>query len=176
MSAAALHPTHVPGRVLLHPVSVTALAVWLVNDHVFKALWPGHLIVGKLSDVASLIAFPLLALAAYEWLGFLLRRRWDGWPVLVVGCAATAFVMGTINVFPAAADFYETGLGAAQWPFQAVAAVANGHGLPNLRPVQLWMDATDLLTLPCVAVPLYLGWRARRALGGDGPHRYAPIP
>ncbi|ETK34301.1 hypothetical protein [Microbispora sp. ATCC PTA-5024] len=44
-----------------HPVTLAAVAVLLVNDHVLKAAWPGAL-TGKLSDVAGLlVAPPLLA-------------------------------------------------------------------------------------------------------------------
>ncbi|GAA1404452.1 hypothetical protein ACFQZ4_28680 [Catellatospora coxensis] len=46
---------------LAHPVSLLALALLLVNDHVLKAAWPGT-VTGKLSDVAGLlVAPPLLA-------------------------------------------------------------------------------------------------------------------
>ncbi|WP_066935324.1 hypothetical protein [Microtetraspora fusca] len=43
-----------------HPVTVLALAVLLLNDHVLKGLWPGP-VTGKLSDVAGLVVAPPLA-------------------------------------------------------------------------------------------------------------------
>src|SRR5574341_981347 len=44
-----------------HPVTVLAIGVMAVNDHVLKAVAPG-LVTGKLSDVAGLVvAPPLLA-------------------------------------------------------------------------------------------------------------------
>ncbi|XVQ89043.1 hypothetical protein ACQP2K_16985 [Microbispora siamensis] len=47
-----------------HPVTLAAIAVLLVNDHLLKRLWPGT-VTGKLSDVAGmLVAPPLLAFAA----------------------------------------------------------------------------------------------------------------
>src|SRR5687767_4407511 len=47
---------------LLHPLTVLATVVLLVNDHVLKAAAPGWL-TGKASDVAGLlVAPPLLAL------------------------------------------------------------------------------------------------------------------
>ncbi|MFE3449697.1 hypothetical protein ACFXJ8_12255 [Nonomuraea sp. NPDC059194] len=62
---------------LCHPVTVVAVIVLLVNDHVLKQTWPGFL-TGKLSDVAGLVvAPPLLAL--------LLRRRADLAAVLLTG-------------------------------------------------------------------------------------------
>lgn len=164
-------PSEVPGRLLLHPIALSALALWMVNDHVFKAWWPGHPVVGKLSDVASLIAFPLLAVAAFEWVSWLGRRRWSSWPVLVAAVGATAFVMASINVSPLAAEIYEVGLGALQWPAFALAASVEGEAIPAIRPVQLWMDATDLLTLPAALVPLWLGWRGRKRRPVGSPDR-----
>ncbi|WP_051759825.1 hypothetical protein [Herbidospora cretacea] len=41
------------------PLTVLALVVLVVNDHVLKAAWPGF-VTGKLSDVAGLVLFPAL--------------------------------------------------------------------------------------------------------------------
>jgi len=50
------------GAWLGHPVTVVALLVLVVNDHVLKAAYPG-VVTGKLSDAAGLVlAPPLLAL------------------------------------------------------------------------------------------------------------------
>ena len=47
---------------LMHPVTLGALGVLLVNDLIFKALWPGAWVPGKLSDLAWMIfAPPVLA-------------------------------------------------------------------------------------------------------------------
>ncbi|MFD1934816.1 hypothetical protein ACFSKW_25400 [Nonomuraea mangrovi] len=60
-----------------HPVTVVAVIVLLVNDHLLKQAWPGFL-TGKLSDVAGLVvAPPLLALV--------LRRRADLVALLLTG-------------------------------------------------------------------------------------------
>ena len=45
---------------LMHPATLAALAVLLVNDIVFKALWPGAWIPGKLSDLAWMVFAPPL--------------------------------------------------------------------------------------------------------------------
>lgn len=37
---------------LIHPATVTAVAVLLCNDLVLKAVWPGSWFTGKLSDLA----------------------------------------------------------------------------------------------------------------------------
>jgi len=146
-----------PGWLALHPIVVAALVVWLVNDHVLKGTVAGPL-PGKLSDIASLVAFPVLPYSLTE----LLLARWGrrvGLGHLVFWAAAAAFVMAAINLWPAAADAYRLGLGALQAPFRALA----GGGL-ELRPVGLTIDATDLWTLPAAAVPCLVAWRSTTRL------------
>ena len=56
---------------LMHPATVTAVALLLLNDLVFKSVWPGSWATGKLSDLAWVVfASPLLAFL----LSFLVRR------------------------------------------------------------------------------------------------------
>ena len=57
---------------LTHPATVVALAVLLLNDVLFKSLWPGSWWTGKLSDLAWMVfAPPLLAFL----LSFITRRN-----------------------------------------------------------------------------------------------------
>jgi len=51
---------HRPSRAVLltHPIALGALALWIANDQVLKAAWPG-IVTGKLSDVAGMIVAPL---------------------------------------------------------------------------------------------------------------------
>ena len=74
----------------MHPVTIAALAVLMVNDLVFKALWSGDWTTGKLSDLAwmvfapSLLAF-LLSLAAPHkpgWHRAILLTAYLGLPLL----------------------------------------------------------------------------------------------
>ncbi|GLX95002.1 hypothetical protein [Herbidospora sp. NBRC 101105] len=51
-----------------HPLTVLALVVLVVNDHLLKHTWPG-VVTGKLSDVAGLILLPAV-------LDLALRRPW----------------------------------------------------------------------------------------------------
>jgi hypothetical protein len=134
---------------MLHPIVLAALAAWLVNDHYLKAAHPSWL-TGKLSDVTSLIVFPLILLAVLE------RWRTPG-PIWRYGwLIATGAVMLTINLFDPAAWAYRNGLACLQWPFRAIWYVVHGDGVPGLAPVQLTMDPTDLLTLPALLVPWWL--------------------
>ena len=62
---------------LMHPVTLVALAVLLVNDLMFKALWPGAWLPGKLSDLAwMMFAPPVLAyVLSFATLGRLRAQR-----------------------------------------------------------------------------------------------------
>jgi hypothetical protein len=143
-----------PGAVLLHPLTLAFLTLWIVNDHVLKQAYPG-LLSGKLSDVASLVVFPLLMLASVElvWpsLSKTARRI-----VLGLAVAATGSVMISIKLFEPAAWVYREGLGALQWPFYAAHAWLRGVDLPGLRSVHLAMDASDILTLPSLSIAVWI--------------------
>jgi hypothetical protein len=151
------HPS--PASGFLRPLPLAAMVLLAVNDHVLKGSAPGWL-TGKLSDVAGMVFFPLLLQAGVElvldWMG----RDWGPSRRLLVGCAvATAVVFGAVQVLPLATDAYRWGLGALQWPVQAVPSYVQGHGLPGLRAVAVTPDPTDLLTTPFVLVAVLLGWR-----------------
>lgn len=151
----------VPGEVVLHPVALAALGLWIVNDHALKAWW-GNGLTGKLSDVASLVFFPLLLVAVVELVSWAAgRKRWQTssrWAVLVAA-AMTGFVMATINLFEPCAVVYQQGLGLLQWPFLSAAALWSGQALPAPGTVELTMDPSDLWTLPALAAPVWLVWQ-----------------
>ena len=77
---------------LMHPVTLAALAVLHVNDLLFKDLWPGAWIPGKLSDLAwMMFAPPALAyIISFATAGSLQARRaafaaaYAGLPLLYV--------------------------------------------------------------------------------------------
>jgi hypothetical protein len=146
---------------VLHPVILVGLALWIANDHVFKAAWPSWW-TGKLSDVASLAVAPLVPYAAIDlWRA---RRHLPPPPttVLVFWLVATGMVMATINTIGLFAETYRWGLGAAQWPFR----VLRSWSIVSVHPVRLAGDPTDLLTLPALAVPwLVVRSSVRRAAG-----------
>ncbi|MCU0655515.1 MAG: hypothetical protein MUF64_09575 [Polyangiaceae bacterium] len=140
-------------RLLLHPAPLVALAVLVVNDHLLKIHTPG-LMTGKLSDLAGLVYFPLLLFAA---LGGLTGRVGRGG---LVGCVvATGVVFGAVKVEPAATEVYRRGLGALQWPWWALRGWLEGGELPGLLRVEAVTDPTDLVALPMLLVPLWLGLR-----------------
>jgi hypothetical protein len=160
---------------LLHPVSLAAIALLIVNDHVLKAAWPGAL-TGKLSDLAGLAFFPLLLAAVAREARPALRLR----PTVAVCALLTALVFAAIKVLPLAGDAYRVGLGALQWPFRALGSLLAGHGVPGLAKVSLTPDVTDLLTLPAVLIAVWLaarcssGWTEKVEDGRGAQFAQAP--
>ena len=120
---------------------------------------------GKLSDVAGLVVAPLAIQALWE-VGLWADGRWAGPSMRVLGIAIVAVGIGfaAVQVWPPATDLYRWGLGIAQWPFLAVAAVLSGAAVPGIAPVQVVADAEDLLALPALGLTWWVGRRrvARR--------------
>lgn len=128
----------------LHPVTLLALLVLVANDWVFKPRFGPSVVTGKLSDVAGLVAAPVvltalvgLALLVAKKLGarvspHLTHRR------LVASVIATGAVFAAIKLWPRA----------SQWFVDAISIV---------RPASVQLDRTDLLTLPALAIAYWIG-------------------
>ena len=84
-------------------------------------------LAGKLSDVAGLIAFPLVL----AWTGEILSGRRVGPRAVAVCAVATALVFAATNIWSPARAVYEHFIG------------------------PMTMDATDLWTLPAALVPIW---------------------
>jgi hypothetical protein len=135
------HPRR-PGDLLLHPLAVLAVAVLVINDHLLKALVPG-LLTGKLSDIAGLVFFPLLAVSAVEVAALGLRRRPPDRRRLVLGAiVATGLVFGLVKTTAVGSAVFAWSLGAAQW--LAGAGPLRGDGP---YPVAVTTDPGDLVAL-----------------------------
>lgn len=141
-------------RTLTHPISLSAIALLVINDHVLKQLAPG-VITGKLSDIAGLVFFPLLLAAAAEHVG--IRR---GARTVILAAFATAVVFAAIKLSASAAEVYRVGLATLQWPFRAARAVLLGESAPSAGRVAHVVDATDLVALVALAMPITLARRA----------------
>ncbi len=128
-----------PIRALTHPLWWVALALLVVNDHLFKGanVLPQP-IVGKLSDFAGLFAAPMVLAALLR-----LRDR------RAVGAAhgGVALVFAAINLSPAFARGFEALAAATPWPWS------------------IYVDPTDLVALPMVLLSwaLLVPWAARPA-------------
>lgn len=157
-----------PGGALLHPVTLTALFTLALNDQVLKHACPSWL-TGKLSDFAGVLLLPIFLHALCElaavraWARPLSAMNGDRWLLLCVVLSLSAFALP--EVWKPAELAYRYGLGAARWPFRALAALLFGNELPSVRPVQATADVTDLLALPMGFVAFALGRRSPRPLG-----------
>jgi len=140
---------------VLHPVIVSALAIWLLNDHVLKHHC-GSWWTGKLSDVVALVAGPVVLAGLWSLAA---RRPQHVREAVAIAAALLALVMVLINTWPVAAAAYCWMLGTAQWPFRWFWAWALSAPSPILAPVHLVMDASDLLTLPAALVSPWLAKR-----------------
>ena len=121
----------------LHPVTLAAVLLLLVNDWWLKPRFRGSFVTGKLSDIAGLIFAPVL-LSAMIGLGTKLVRR-D--PTLtnrrlVACCAATAIGFALVKLVP---------------PIGDVVARMIGHG------ASFYPDWTDVLCTPCVLIAYWIG-------------------
>jgi hypothetical protein len=115
-----------------HPVTVAAVVLLIVNDHVLKAAYPGW-VTGKLSDVAGMVvAPPLLAALA----GLIAPRRWV--PVAAIVTVGVGFTVVKTWVYGAE-------LASLAWSL--------------VTPSLVRADPTDLLALPFLAVAW---WAAHR--------------
>lgn len=149
----------VAGESLLHPAAIAAVLTLVANDHYLKHAAPG-VVTGKLSDVAGLVFFPLLLQAGWEMSQVLIGRRWrPSLRVLSLCVVATGVVFAAVQVVPGAADAYRVALGWLRWPLEALLAVASGRELPAQFRVRHTPDLTDLLALPALAVPWWVGRR-----------------
>lgn len=153
---------HSRGALIEHPLVLSALVLWALNDHVLKARFANWW-TGKLSDVCCVIVIPVLVGAACE---LVLRRNWQSrahW-MLVASALGVALVMVLINTWPPAGRAYSYGLAGMGWPFRALIAALSGAENPSFAPVRLWMDATDAPTALFALVPV---WLSRARLGSS---------
>ncbi|MBQ1028111.1 hypothetical protein [Micromonospora sp. C95] len=141
---------------LIHPMTVAATALLILNDHVLKAAYPGWL-TGKLSDATGLVmAPPLLAVVL---------------ALLPAGCGRLPVLRRTVRVagpgsgrtpgdLLAAVSIFIVGVG-----FTAVKATPEGAATASAvwsvvnGPSVILADGTDLLTLPALGLAWWT-WRS----------------
>ncbi|WIG94646.1 hypothetical protein [Myxococcus sp. SDU36] len=147
-----------PGSAMRHPITLAAVALLILNDHVLKAQWPSWW-TGKLSDVAGLAMFPLLLQGLWEHLGTRNREDFEPSRAVLHGCVlVTGLCFSAIQVSELAGDGWRHGLGLLQWPPRATwALLTDAPRLPRVLPVAHVADAEDLLTLPALLVALKVG-------------------
>jgi hypothetical protein len=129
----------------LHPVTLAAVAVLVVNDWLLKPRFGPSAVTGKLSDLAGLVFAPVVLSAALGLalhLAAALGARVD--PSLsrrrLAGCTiATGAVFAAVKLEPAAAHIL----------VQLLSRLG--------RPAAITLDPTDLLCLPALAVAIWIG-------------------
>lgn len=157
--AEAAAPRPVPGDLLLHPGSIGALVLLVLNDHILKAAYPG-VVTGKLSDVAGLILAPVVVVSIIEVVRSARGRPWGPSPTLAaLAVAVVGLGFAAAKLFEPVAEAYRVGLGVLQWPFAAAVAVLRSVPVPGIQPVAFVADPTDLIALPALLLPLLLGRR-----------------
>lgn len=126
---------------LAHPVTLAAVLTLLLNDHLFKALWPGW-VTGKLGDVAGLVFLPPLLAALLALLPLSHRDRW-------VGPAAFALAGGWWALAVTLPEVHATSLSM----------------LTALTGAPFWFerDPSDLLALPGLLLAAWVWRRGGRA-------------
>jgi hypothetical protein len=129
----------------LHPATLAAVAVLAINDWLLKPRYGPSLVTGKLSDLAGLAFAPVVLSAAIGLVLHLAARL--GAPVdpslsrrrLALCIAATGAVFTLVKLDPTAARLL-------------------AHLLSHLgRPAAIYLDPTDLLCLPALAIARWIG-------------------
>ena len=137
-----MHGVNTPRGTLIawlgHPLTVLALVLLILNDHVFKAAYPGWL-TGKLSDAAGLVLAPALLAALTGLLAPRLNPRGVALGALLTVAAAFTIIKSFA---------YGAQQASAAWSL--------------IYPSQFRVDRTDLLTLPFLILAWWAWTAARR--------------
>ena len=152
-----------PADALLHPATLLALGLLVLNDHVLKAAYPGA-ITGKLSDLAGLAFFPILLVGAWEIvLGLAGRWRGPSARAFTVGIAVTLAGFTLVKTWPVAAEAFAWTLGLAQWLIALPVRLLDGGPLPPVVATMVVVDPTDLVAIVALAIPAWVGVGRARA-------------
>jgi len=147
---------------LLHPITLVALALWAINDHLLQGWGPGVL-TGKLSGVAGLVVCPTVLFGILEWCAPRLVRRHRR-AALAVSCAVPGLLVVGLELSAPMDLVYRHALGGARFVAAGMTAWLSGGAAPAHVLARTTPDVTDLLTLPALALPWWLGARGAREL------------
>ena len=171
---------------LTHPVTLAALVALLVNDGLFKSLWPDSWVTGKLSDLAWVVfASPLLAFVLSLFLG---RRAFTRQAAVLVSYVGLPVLYAAFNTFEPLHDRILWGLslvagGTARSPIDSSDSLVIPFGLgiavwvwhrrpvgPDRLRVRLALLAAGVATFATVATSAPEPFTGVRSVGvaGDG--------
>jgi hypothetical protein len=129
----------------MHPITLAAVLLLVVNDWYLKSHFGPSVVTGKLSDVAGLAFAPVVLSAA---IGLALH----------VAARLGARVDPSLSLRRLVACIVATGAGFAAVKLSPAIAERVAHVLGYLgRPASFYEDWTDLLTLPALLVALWIG-------------------
>lgn len=124
---------------LAHPLSLAAIGVLMINDHLLRLLWPSWW-TGKVGDFAWLIFAPFVLAAGLAWLIPLkepARERWS----FGLGFGAVAFIFVLFKLVP------------------GVTELATRISVVNFNsPFSVTRDPSDLIALPSLLLAFFL-WK-----------------
>ncbi|HVA08605.1 MAG TPA: hypothetical protein VNG12_17870 [Acidimicrobiales bacterium] len=155
------------GDYLISPAGLISIALLLINDHWLKGHVPG-LVTGKLSDVAGLVFFPMVLVAATELFAVgrrpsETRRRTFSW----LAVAVTGLAFALIKFLPQMALVYGDALGWARWLIFGPYHLVTESGMGGAHRVLVTHDLTDLWALPALGLSyLAINSRSVRRIGG----------
>src|SRR5512138_2175453 len=86
---------------LAHPLSLGAVGLLLVNDFLFRRLWPSWL-TGKLGDAAWMVFVPFFLAALLAWLVPARLHKVHGRVTFALAFAITGLGFGLVKAVPAA--------------------------------------------------------------------------
>ncbi|KQW47601.1 hypothetical protein ASC77_14245 [Nocardioides sp. Root1257] len=144
-----------PGELLLHPIALIALVVLVVNDHWMKAAWPGTA-VGKISDFAGLVVFPLALLSLVELGRRALHRPATGSFDSIAAVMVCGLGFLFVKTTELGRDAYAWAVGSVRWPVQAFGGWLHGEEPSPVHPIGVVRDVTDLVALAALVVPYAL--------------------
>jgi hypothetical protein len=127
-------PPTLPIGEALHPVTLLAVLLLVVNDWILKPRFGPSIVTGKLSDIAGLIFAPVVLSAA---IGLVLRKHLTR-RRLYLCIAATGICFAATKLSYTAAGWLVAAL--SWW-----------------RPASVYVDHTDLFCLPALLVALWIG-------------------
>jgi hypothetical protein len=137
-----------PGDCLLHPLPMAAALLILVNDMWLKPQWPHSFVTGKLSDVGINFLLPVVLLAAFELVAWLLGRRSLtplGRPWIVAASFMSAGYFTLLKTVPAFTAIHAAALSLVARPFVADFTVKNATDPADLATLAMTLLAAFYL-------------------------------
>lgn len=160
-AAAPVVDRSTPGALLLHPVSLLAIAILLINDHVLKAMW-GNTLTGKLSDGAGILIVPLLLLCIMRLPPSRLLSDLAHRPgTTIAALSFSAAGLGAVKTVGPVGDAYAWTIGGLRW--------SSLLGTVDFSPILVVRDPTDVLVMPLLIVSFLIVRQVDRQAAASRP-------